>query len=422
MRYALLIRLALPLFFVFAWWRGRHEPAWREAWRERRGEVPITTDRPLWIHAASVGEVNSAAGLLREIQLRWPDLPLLLTAFTPTGLDRLRELAPRATHSLLPLDFPRYWRRFFDRADPRALVVLETECWPNMLKACHQANRPVLWLSARLGESSSAGMPRLFGRSLLNQVLKPVRAFAAQTEQDAQRFQALGAPAANIKTVGSLKQDLQIDPKLRSQASSWRAQQGRGSMWLAASTHAGEELVAITAHKALLKRDEQALLLLAPRHPRRADELEALLLSQGLRLARRSQTDETAEADVYLIDTLGELLFFYAACDFCFVGGSLVEIGGHNLLEPAALARAMLTGPNLHSCQRDASALAQRGALKIVQDANELQAAVVSLAEDGNQRVSAGAAAEVYAKSQGGALARSLELLAPLLDQPATSN
>lgn len=416
MRYALLIRLLAPLFFVFAWWRGRSEPAWREHWPQRRGWVtPARTPEPLWIHAASVGEVNSAAGLLAAISAQWPQQPLYLTAFTPTGVARLRELVPQADVSLLPLDVPAYWQRCFARIKPRALVVLETECWPHLLLACQQRSVPVLWLSARLGESSLKGMPRVFGRALLQRALSQVHAIACQGEADVQRFKALGAPASRVQAVGSLKQDLQIAPVLLQQAADWRARLGDRPVWLAASTHEGEEQIVLQAQQALRAQQPDALLLLAPRHPRRCDQVAQLIQAQGLSYCRRSDNPHAGDAAVYLIDTLGELLLFYAVCDIAFVGGSLVPVGGHNLLEPALLGKPVLCGKHLDSCRDVAQALSAAGGLQLVSDAASLGHAVLGLIEQPAQRSQMGAANQAHAESLRGAVQRSLTLLAPFL-------
>ncbi|MGJ8669227.1 MAG: 3-deoxy-D-manno-octulosonic acid transferase [Oceanococcus sp.] len=416
MRYALLIQLLAPLFFVFAWWRGRREPAWREHWPQRRGWVPVAhTASPVWLHAASVGEVNSAASMLRAIQTQYPQLPLYLTAFTPTGVSRWQALAPGAVVSLLPLDVPVYWRRFFQRVQPRALLVLETECWPHLLLACQQQQVPVSWLSARLGASSKTGMPRLFGRQLLQRALQDVQVIAAQTETDADRFAALGARADRISVVGSLKQDLSIAVDLPVRAQAWREGLQRTQVWLAASTHEGEERIVLEAHQQLLQQYPDALLLLAPRHPRRADEVAGLLDAVGLSWQRRSNVQQPQDEQVFLLDTLGELLFFYATCDVAFVGGSLVPIGGHNLLEPAALNKPILSGPHLHTCADTAQPLQALGALQIVLDAASLFYTLRSCLDNSEDCQRRGQAAGQYAASQRGALQRSMELLAPLL-------
>ena len=418
MRYRLLIHVLTPLALAFMWWRGRREPAWRENWAQRWGRnLPAaqTPQRPLWIHAASVGEVNSAASLLAAVQQRWPQCPLFLTAFTPTGVARWRELVPAARVSLLPLDLPAAMHRFVASVKPRALVVLETECWPHMLDACGRREVPIIWLSGRLGASSVTGMGKLFGKARLRRAFAQVSALGVQTVEDEQRFVALGAPAERVQVTGSLKFDFTLDAGLEARAQAWREPvQGR-PLWLAASTHAGEEEAALRAHQAVLQAHPQALLVLAPRHPRRRAEVESVIGQTAMAWCLRSSAQRPRDEAVFVVDTLGELMLFYAACDVAFVGGSLVPVGGHNLLEPAALGKPVLCGPHVHSCADIAAALEQAGALQRVEDAGSLAAAVVRCLSDGATRHGMGLAGQAFARRNRGALTRSLELLAPLL-------
>ncbi len=416
MRYALLSRLLAPLALLFMWWRGRREPAWRTGWGERLGYVAARSDRPLWVHAASVGEANSAAGFFRLLARRHPDLPLHLTAFTPSGRQRLADLVPQARVSLLPLDTPAAMRRHVAALAPRALVVLETECWPNLLDQCARHQVPVLWLSGRLSDTSVKRLPSIFGRRRLQRALSTVAAFGVQSERDSQRFAALGAPAARIHATGSLKFDMEVPARLGQQAQALRQQWQRPLVWLAASTHPGEEEPVLRAHARLLQHEPQALLLLAPRHPRRAEEVSAQIRAAGLEQVSRSSGAEIADAQVLLIDTLGELMRFYAACDICLVAGSLVPIGGHNLLEPAALARPILAGPHLDSCRDIADALLALRALSLVENEEQLSQALVAFAADRVPWWQKGEAAASFARANRGAAQRSLDLLEPCLN------
>ena len=418
MRYRLLIHVLTPLALAFMWWRGRREPAWRENWAQRLGRnLPLaqTPQRPLWIHAASVGEVNSAASLLTAVQQRWPQCPLYLTAFTPTGVARWRELVPAARASLLPLDLPAAMNRFVSGVNPRAAVVLETECWPHMLDACGRHKVPVIWLSGRLGASSVTGMGRLFGQARLRRAFAQVSALGVQTVEDKQRFVALGAPAERVQVTGSLKFDLTLDAGLEARAQAWREPFARRPLWLAASTHAGEEELVLRAHQLVLQTHPQALLVLAPRHPRRRADVESVIGETAMEWCLRSAAQAPHEEAVFVVDTLGELMLFYAACDVAFVGGSLVPVGGHNLLEPAALGKPVLCGPHVHSCADIAAALKQAGALQQVEDADALASVVVRCLGDSAERQRMGLAGQAFARRNRGALTRSLELLAPLL-------
>ncbi len=418
MRYRLLIHVLTPLALAFMWWRGRKEPAWRDNWAQRWGRnLPAAPapQRPLWIHAASVGEVNSAVSLLAAVQKRWPECSLYLTAFTPTGAARWRELVPAARVSLLPLDLPAAMRRFVTAINPRALVVLETECWPHMLDACGQREVPVIWLSGRLGESSVGGMRKLFGQARLRRAFAQVAALGVQTREDQQRFVALGAPAQRVEVTGSLKFDLSLDAGLEARAQLWRKPLSGRPVWLAASTHAGEEEAALRAHQVIMQAHPQALLVLAPRHPRRRAEVERVLGEMDMAWCLRSADQVPREEAVFVVDTLGELMLFYAACDVAFVGGSLVPVGGHNLLEPAALGKPVVCGPYVESCADIAAALEQAGALQRVGDAATLANTVSRALGDDDARQRMGQAGQEFARRNRGALSRSLELLAPLL-------
>ena len=227
---------------------------------------------------------------------------------------------------------------------------------------------------------------------------------------------ALGAKTQQVQTVGSLKQDFVIDQALLPAAAAWRAQLNRQQVWLAASTHDGEEQIALEVHQAVLQEHPDAVLLLAPRHPRRADDVVALLDKSGLSYQRRSECETlTPGGQVYLVDTLGELMFFFACCDVAFVGGSLVPVGGHNLLEPAALQKPVLTGRHVQSCEDVAQALLKCGGLQLLNDGADLQLALLQLFAQPERCQSMGQAAGRYADSQRGALGRSLEVVSRLL-------
>lgn len=420
MRYRILTVALLPLALAWMWWRGRREPAWRRDWRQRLGHWPERTDRPLWVHVASVGEANAAAPLLRELAAR--EWPLQLSAFTPSGVAQLRQILPQAQVALLPLDLRGAMQRVLQRVAPRALLILETELWPNCLLACVQAQVPVMWLSARISERSLRGYQRIMGPRLIARSMAAVRMLGAQSSDDARRFQALGLAAACCQVTGNLKSDFRLSASLLPTGQQLRTAWGRSCVWLAASTHPGEEATVLAAHKALRLRVPDALLLLAPRHPRRTGEVIELLQGQGVAFSRHSAGAPPAFTDaVYLIDTLGELPQFYAACDFCFVGGSLVPIGGHNLLEPAALGRAIVTGPHLQSCADTAAALQAAGALQVLAQPEELTVAISMLAAEPERAKTRGRAGVAYVSEQQGALARSLSLLDAVLASAADS-
>ncbi|EIK54833.1 3-deoxy-D-manno-octulosonic-acid transferase [Stutzerimonas stutzeri TS44] len=388
--YTVLFHLGLPLVFLRLLWRAWRAPAYARRIGERFAiGLPAFKPGGIWVHAVSVGESIAAAPLIRELLARHPDLPITITCMTPTGSERIRALfgaeidVGRVQHCYLPYDLPWAAARFLQRARPRLAVVMETELWPNHIHQCARRGIPLALANARLSERSARGYAR-FAR-LTAPMLSELSLIAVQTAAEAERFLALGARAECVEVTGSIKFDLTIDPALLARAGELRTQWGAAQrpVWIAASTHAGEDEIALAAHRQLLARDPQALLILVPRHPERFAAMAELCRQQGFATVRRSQgEDVTAHTQVLLGDTMGELLFLYALADIAFVGGSLVPNGGHNLLEPAALGKPVLSGPHLFNFLEIAAQLRDAGALREVQDAEQLADAVGALWRD----------------------------------------
>jgi 3-deoxy-D-manno-octulosonic-acid transferase len=377
---------AAPLVSVMLLWRGLRDRSYWSNFSERFGFGNPSVPHGVWLHAVSVGEVQACAPLVRALRSRHPQLPLTVTTFTPTGAARARTLlGALARVRYLPFDLPGAVRRFLNRVQPRLAVVFETELWPNLYRECGRRGVPLVLASARLSERS-LGRYRLFG-SLLRETLAQTTAVAAQGEVDAERFRSLGADPSTTLIAGNLKFDFELPPDIAARGAQLRQRYARNRpLWVAGSTHAGlEEEALLEAHRRLRMRHPDALLVLAPRHPPRFAEVAARLEDAGLRFARRSR-DEGGEAaatcEVLLLDTLGELLDFYAAADVAFVGGSLADVGGHNLLEPAALGVPILTGPNTHNNTEIARLMITCGAAEVVHDAAELAAQLEILLED----------------------------------------
>ncbi|MNM89977.1 3-deoxy-D-manno-octulosonic acid transferase [compost metagenome] len=335
----------------------------------------------IWVHAVSVGESIAAAPMIKALQERYPQLPITVTCMTPTGSERIRALfGDSVQHCYLPYDLPWAAARFLDRARPKLAVIMETELWPNHIHQCAKRGIPVALANARLSERSARGYARLGG--LTRPMLEEMSWFAVQTEAEAQRFRDLGARSECVEVTGSIKFDLTINPELLSRAAAlreqWQATQR--PVWIAASTHAGEDEIILDAHRRVLTRYPQALLILVPRHPERFNGMYDLCRREGFATVRRSSGEAvTAQTSVLLGDTMGELLFLYALADIAFVGGSLVGNGGHNLLEPAALGKPVLSGPHLFNFLEIAAQLREVGALGEVSDAVGLAAAVEQL-------------------------------------------
>ena len=431
--YTLLATLALPFASLVVLWRGLRERAYWRGWGARFGggaALPGAA-RGLWVHAVSVGEVQAATSLVMALRKSWPALPLAVTSATPAGRERAREAfgADAAVDvRYAPYDLPWTLRAALRRLRPALLVIMETELWPNLLHECARAGVPVLVASARVSARSAARWARF--RALLQPALGAAVTVAAQTPADAGRFESLGVPAGRIHVCGNIKFDRTPGAAVRERAQQLRARYAAARpLWVAGSTHAGEERAALEAHAVLRAARGDALLVLAPRHRPRFGEVAALLEASGLAWLRRSATAGDAaqagaataiagNAAVLLLDTIGELEEFYAAADVAFVGGSLVPIGGHNLLEPAALGVATLTGPYQHNAPDIAQLLGEAGALQFVGDAAELGAVLVRLLADAAGRSRMAAAAQAAVAANRGALAKVLALVSDLLASP----
>jgi 3-deoxy-D-manno-octulosonic-acid transferase len=418
--YTLLFHLGLPLLALRLWLRSRKAPAYAQRLGERFGVgLPVLRPGGIWVHAVSVGESIAAAPLVRALLQRYPDLPITLTCMTPTGSERIRALfadEPRVQHCYLPYDLPWASARFLERARPRLAVIIETELWPNHIHQCAKRGIPVALANARLSQRSARGYAR-FAR-LTRPMLQALSLIAVQTEAEAERFRALGAPAERVQVTGSIKFDLRVEPALLARAAEQRQQWQLDArpVWIAASTHDGEDAVLLDAHRHLLAIHPDALLILVPRHLERFETVFAQIRQQGFQASRRSTGEAVgAGTQVLLGDTMGELLFLYALADLAFVGGSLVASGGHNLLEPAALGKPVLSGPHLFNFLEIAELLRKAGALIEVDDASGLTTALRRLIELPRDAERMAAAGQTVMRANQGALGRLLEGLGNLL-------
>ena len=406
--YSLAIYCLLPVLFGYFLWRSLREPDYRRRWLERLGFIQSRAPGCLWIHAASVGETQAAMPLMERLLKRYPERRLVVSSFTPTGAALVRQrLGDRVDSVYLPVDTPLAVARFLRRLQPSAGIIIETELWPNLLLACGSRGIPMLLASATLSERSAKAYRRFPGLRLMCAALQAFQVVAVQTEADAQRFAALGVRDGRIETSGNLKFDLAVDSELPGHAATlrhtWRAIPR--PVWIAASTHEGEEQIAINCCKSLQSDYPNQLMILVPRHPQRFDAVAALLTKAELRFARRSLDQAVSEdTQVLLVDTLGELMLFYAMADAVFVGGSLVPIGGHNLLEPAALAKPIITGPYCESQQQLLDLLDARAAVRKVGDEKALLAAIAELLADPDSRQVMGKAANAVVRDNRGSI------------------
>jgi 3-deoxy-D-manno-octulosonic-acid transferase len=406
-----------PLLLLHLGWRSLREAEYRRRWRERFALSPqALTPGGIVVHAASVGEVNAATPLVLALLSRYPGLPLSLTCFTPTGSARIRAVfGAQVQHVYIPLDLPGCVQRFFRHAQPRLLIVMETEIWPNLYHAAAQHNIAILLANARISDKSFPRFQRV--RRLTGDTLLQVSCIAAQSESDARRFAALGADPARITVSGNLKFESKLPPALHEQGQALRRAWGeQRPVFLAASTHEGEESQVLEAFQGALKRFPAALLILAPRHPERFPQAAQLARASGLSVHLFSAgLPCRASVQCLVVDAMGELLRFYAACDVAFVGGSLVAVGGHNMLEPAALSVPVLLGPHTFNFADISRELLAAGGAKQVLTAAQLEHCVCELLGDAALRQRMGSAGLALVAQGQGALESTLEITDRLL-------
>lgn len=414
--YSACMYLLSPLAFTVVLWRGLRVRGYWQGLGERFGFGPLGAQPALWLHAVSLGEVSAAAVLVRALKARHPQIALILTTATPTGRERARALfGDSADIRFLPYDTPGAVRRFLRRIQPRLAIIMETELWPNLFHECERRGVPMVIANARLSAKSVVRYRQL--RWLFRGIFSPLTLIGAQTAEDAERFVAIGADRSLIRIIGNVKFDLRIDPASIEQGRELRSRYfGARPTWIAGSTHAGEEEQVLSAHAELRIQVPDALLLLVPRHPDRFDGVAGLLERRAIRFERRSSDRKPGpDTQVLLVDTVGELAALYASADVAFVGGSLVPVGGHNLLEPAALGLPVLTGPSNANGRDIAQLLLREGAALQVADAHELAGCLCRLFADPDERRRIGERARRSVDANRGSVTRLLELMEPLL-------
>lgn len=422
--YSLLTYIALPFVLLRFGYRSRHYAVNKAHWLQRVGKFDLPDGAPcLWIHAVSVGETIAASAMVKALCQRYPDHQLLLTHMTFTGYAQSRRLFGKLTQvhtGYVPYDTPDIMARFLKRVRPRIAIMVETEWWPNGFYYCKQYGIPVMIANGRLSERSQKRyhyIARLTGR-----ILRQVACYAAQSAADGNRVIALGLPSDRMHMAGNLKFDLPFDATWRIKGRDLRQNLNEKSgksrpVWIAASTHEGEEACILEAHRLVHEAVPDAVLILVPRHPERFAPVAALSEQMGFRTVRRTQQDHslTAEQSVFLGDTMGEMMVFYAASDVAFVGGSLAPIGGHNLLEPASMAMPILTGAHLHNFVAISQLLKEARALIIADNAIAIANQVIQWLQDPSLRKQVGQRAEHALHAHKGALARHLALIQKVL-------
>jgi len=382
--YSLALYLLSPFTLYHLISRGFRVREYFRRWDERYGAYSTEQGRPcVWLHAVSVGEVNAAAPLVNALLRQGKGTRWVVTTITPTGSQRVRALwGGRVDHVYLPYDLPGSVDRFLQHFRPTLALIMETELWPNMLFGCRDHGIPVYVLNARLSARSLRGYRLL--RPLLGRALRTVRCVAAQSDADARRFQVLGARPDQVRVLGNLKYDVEVPDGLEALRAAFEDALGRKHpVWIAASTHEGEEQAVLDIHRRLRARWRDLLLLWAPRHPERFERVEAAAAEGGWRVGTRQRDAwPRAEHDVFVIDTLGELMPFYGCADVAFIGGSLQPVGGHNLLEAAAVGTPVVTGRHLHNFAEISRRMDEAGALRVGADADAIAGALEDLLGD----------------------------------------
>jgi len=412
--YSFIFYLLIPFILLRLLWRGFRAPAYWRRIPERFGFFPhLAQGEYLWIHAVSVGEVQAAVPLIRALKTNFPTQAILVTTMTPTGSKQLTKIFKDSVqHVYLPYDVPDAMARFFTKIQPRLIILMETELWPNLLHLASKKNIPVILANARLSEKSAKGYRR-FAR-FTRQILNNVTVIAAQTQEHAKRFIALGARSNAVFVTGSIKFDVDLPENYQERAHSLRQQLGtKRPVWIAASTHEGEDEQVLHAFRKIKENLKNCLLVLVPRHPERFNRVAALCEQRGFSTARRSKNQLCGEkTDIYLGDTMGELIILYAACDAAFVGGTLVPTGGHNLLEPAILALPIVIGQHIFNFPEISHNLLNIKAARQVSNANELADIILLYLSDSELRKQMGEKGRTFVEQNRGALKRLLAIIA----------
>jgi 3-deoxy-D-manno-octulosonic-acid transferase len=413
----------LPYFAAKSLWTTKY----RAGLRQRFGQVPqdvvsaLQGARPVWLHAVSVGEVIAAVPLVKALRHRFPRLPMLISTVTETGQATAREKMAAEGCLYFPLDYPWVVRRVITHLQPRLFLMVETEIWPNFLHELTRQQIPAMLVNGRISPRSFRGYQRL--RPFMRQVLPSITTLSMQTTLDADRIIAIGAEPSRVHVTGNIKYDLAFEPLTSAAEHAWRDDLGFGEapVFMAGSTHRGEEDIVIAAYLQARLQVPTLRLLLAPRHLDRLDEIETLLRKHQLTAQRRSRGRmhaQDAPASVILLDTIGELAQLYAVGTVVFVGGSFVPIGGHNVLEAAAHRKAILFGPHMHNFHEIATALLEAGGAQQVQHSDALNEQVSALLQQPERRQALGEAAYQVLRANQGAIARTVELIEQVLSQP----
>ncbi|EPP5334299.1 lipid IV(A) 3-deoxy-D-manno-octulosonic acid transferase [Vibrio harveyi] len=411
--YTLLLTITSP-FLLFGLYKSKpNKPKFGQRWKEHFGITPkLTSDeKPIWIHAVSVGESIAATPFIKALKEQNPEQPILVTTTTSTGAEQIAKLGDLVEHRYMPIDFAFAVKRFLKTTQPKQMLIIETELWPNTLNEVHKAGIPISVINARLSEKSCSNYAKV--QPLFNLMLPCLTQVLCQTESDANRFERLGVDKDKLKVTGSIKFDIQISDDVKEKSKILRQELGQNRpVWIAASTHKGEDEQVLAAHKRVLESHPDALLILVPRHPERFDDMYDLCQQQGFETVRRTTQENVANStQVYLGDTMGEMLLLLGAADICFMGGSLVgdKVGGHNVLEPAILKKVVITGPSYFNFKDIVNDLIQANGMLVSKDSAGIGNHLTHLISEPHSQHVYGQNAYEYAVKNQGALARTIK-------------
>ena len=416
--YTILLSLIAPIYLFLLLKSKKGKPKIGHRWKEYFGVTPNIKhgEKPIWIHAVSVGEVLASLPIIEELKKKHPKQRILVTTTTTTGAQQVLKLGEEVEHRYMPLDFKFAVSRFIKTIDPKELLIIETELWPNTLSVTHGQGVPITIINARLSEKSCQNYARV--QKIFNLIHPCLTQVLCQSESDASRFERLGVDKQKIKVTGSIKFDLSISAELREHGRQLRSNLGENRpVWIAASTHNGEEKKILQVHKDILKKEPSALLILVPRHPERFNDVFNLCTQTGLKTERRSFHTQSGKSgapstQVYLGDTMGEMLVLMGAADVCFVAGSLIgdKVGGHNILEPISLDIPTVTGPSYFNFKDIVDRLVEIDGIKI-SSPEGLESVIYSLMTDEDQKESIVASSKLFMSQNVGALSRTISLI-----------
>lgn len=416
--YTLVLTLVAPLFLYGLFKRKQGRPSVGGRWKEHFGITPDilrTKGQPvIWFHAVSVGEVIAVSPLIRRYANANPTHTIVITTTTPTGAEQASKLADIAQHRYMPLDFAFAVKGFIKRVKPNKLMIVETELWPNTLATVKRAGIPITVINARLSERSCQNYAKV--RPFFWLAAQHIDTLCCQFAEDAERFIRLGVDKSRVSVTGSVKFDITVDPDIKAKGDELRAMLGTSRpVWIAASTHEGEDEKVLSAHQALRKAQPDALLVLVPRHPERFNQVERLSTELGFSVERKSLTHQPvlSSTSVFLGDTMGEMMIYLAASDVCFMGGSLIgsKVGGHNILEPAALDVPCITGPSYFNFTQVVEQMLSADAIEVVDDDYQLAQTIESLMQNPQRSADLALSARRVVKQSQGAINRTLEMM-----------